>query len=321
MSHTAALAAASLSTGAGASGGEKGVRTETALEDQLTRMLLERPPVPVTKSREAPPESPATHPLPHPFAERRCRIEYSSETGWYRLTFLARPPGEYVRYRWILPSQLLAEIEPIIQRTPGAVFYVSGEPTTYKDREFVMLVSASVEHPAARTPEPPPAAPEPQKPSPAAPEPAKLTDVSAPDPGDSASQDVILQQLLRRRPAKPVVVPYDPVEVTISESVAPAAGRPQLDEDRGDMRIDRLVTVVFNSEEQWWEARFRSDNTLQDQPIRLLPCKLLEDAEKTTTSAKRITIPVRITGEVTRYKGREYLLLRKVLRERDMGQF
>jgi hypothetical protein len=29
----------------------------------------------------------------------------------------------------------------------------------------------------------------------------------------------------------------------------------------------------------------------------------------------------RVSGEVTRYKGRHYLLIRKLIRLRDMGQF
>ena len=61
-------------------------------------------------------------------------------------------------------------------------------------------------------------------------------------------------------------------------------------------------------------ARFESDNTLADEPIRLLPCKLLQ-------KAKRRGGRLRISGEITRYQGRRYLLLRKVLPERRMGQF
>ena len=89
------------------------------------------------------------------------------------------------------------------------------------------------------------------------------------------------------------------------------------------MRIDRLVSFEFDAQDQWWLARFESDNTLQDQPVRLLPCKLLELAEKDTGYHARgqKTYRARVSGVLTRYEGWRYLLLRKLVKEREMGAF
>jgi len=132
-----------------------------------------------------------------------------------------------------------------------------------------------------------------------------------------------------------VRVPRDPGPVRDLPSVAPITGQ-QLNKDRGRVLVDRLVTIRgpkadFGSfshggagaSDDWWEARFVSDNTLQDQPIRLLPCKLLQVAESLHARQRwgGDTARFRVSGLITNYKGKQYLLLRKVVVERDMGQF
>ena len=84
--------------------------------------------------------------------------------------------------------------------------------------------------------------------------------------------------------------------------------------------VDRLVRILPDERERWWLARFESDNTLADAPVRLLPCRLLEQARTAADEAEEPPV-FRVSGEVTRYKGRRYLLLRKLLQERDLQQF
>ena len=85
--------------------------------------------------------------------------------------------------------------------------------------------------------------------------------------------------------------------------------------------IDRLVRVVRDADDGWMTVRFESDNTLQDPPMRLLPCRMLERAEQLAAGKARQTDILRVSGEVYQYKGNNYLLLRKVLPQRDMKQF
>jgi len=88
------------------------------------------------------------------------------------------------------------------------------------------------------------------------------------------------------------------------------------------MAVDRLVRVVKAADGNWWEVRFESDNTGREPPMRLLPCKRLAAAQQALQSARRNRIvQFRITGVITLYKGRRYLLLRKLLPEHQMDQF
>ena len=287
-------------------------------EDDLTRLLLDRPPVPITKPRDAEPLEPKPD-LPAPgsaVVKRRCRIAYRPETGWYLLTFLPEQSGEVVQPRWVLQSEWLAAIEPLMKGPNAPLFCVSGETTVYRDRAFIFLrnvtvIGQSPQLSATATTQPKPTDSETEK---------AITTASQPTDKAAGSQDRILGNLLRDRPGKPIVVAAEPGKVQLAGAVAPTGNREQLSEDRGAMRIDRLVTINPESGD-WRQVRFISDNTLQDQPMYLLPCKLLEEAEDVITAEKRKTVQLRITGEMTHYKGRRYLLLRKVLREREMGQF
>ena len=117
---------------------------------------------------------------------------------------------------------------------------------------------------------------------------------------------------MKNRPARPLVpapAPRQPPRVEASPEGSPPVAPPA-----GDILIDRTVRIARSADGHWMEAHFEADNTLQEQPLALLPCRLLERAEA-------VDGKVRITGILRRYKGREYLLLRKVLAERDMGQF
>jgi hypothetical protein len=302
----AAASGLSLSDDIAAPAANSGVTDASEMEAELTRMLLERPSVPVTRPREAPPEAPKARPAAMPIVDRRCRIARRDDTGWYLLTPLDARPGERIQPRWILPSQLLGQIEAQLAQDLAATFRVSGEPTAYRDREFIFLASASVD----RTDE-----------SVSADEPATEPVTATEQPKDTSSPDAIMHKLLRRRPGKRIAMPSDTDSVKPAESIAPAADGEQLDEDRGGMRIDRIVTIGPDADNEWWEARFISDNTLRDSPVRLLPCELLEQAERTAAAGRQRTVRLRITGEITQYKQRQYLLLRKVLHEHEMGQF
>ena len=83
---------------------------------------------------------------------------------------------------------------------------------------------------------------------------------------------------------------------------------------------DRLVRILPEKKAGWWVAAFEGDNTLREAPLRLLPCRFLERAENAVGNSKDTGVRFRVSGEVTTYKARRYLLLRKLLPERDMGQ-
>ncbi len=87
------------------------------------------------------------------------------------------------------------------------------------------------------------------------------------------------------------------------------------------MVVNRLVTIVPSQEGEWMEARFVSDNTLREQPIRLLPCRMLEIAERLDAAKTRRVVKFRVSGWTTTYQGRQYMLLRKAMKVPRISRF
>jgi len=294
--------------------------SEAELLKELQQVLIENPAVPITRPRGY------TPPVPKPYmpqdgslvVNRRCRITFHPETGWYLLTLLPARDGKAAGKtvpRWILPSKWLAAVEKELAGKGSGLFRITGETTVYKNRAFILLRNLKADR-RGRSDMPAREAGDKQKAEPAE------EDTNKPEV-KSTRADKIAAELLRSRPGRPVHVPRGAGTVGEAPSVAPKAEVRQIDEDRGEMRIDRLVRFEFDEQDQWWLARFESDNTLQDQPVRLLPCKLLELAEKETRyyAGRQKTYRARISGVLTSYKGWRYLLLRKLVKEREMGAF
>ena len=296
--------------------------------DDLSRLLLDSPSVPITKPRDYIPKPPRPlMPAPgSPIVNRRARITYRPDAGWYLLTLLPERGAKrrsLTMPRWVVPCKWLAAVERELSGRKSGIFRVTGETTVYKDRAFVLLRNVKVERSRRSRPKKPATRPHPDSRPSSGPAPqTRPTEGYVPSaPEMKSSADEILTTMLRRRPGEAIRVASESDRIETAASVAPIGEREQLDEDRGDMRVDRLVIMMQDDRGEWWEARFESDNTLQDQPVRLLPCKKLEEAEKLLRGAKDRSARLRISGQITHYKQHRYLLLRKAVIEREMGQF
>jgi hypothetical protein len=141
--------------------------------------------------------------------------------------------------------------------------------------------------------------------------------------GKPADSDEILNALRRDRLGKPVVPVVRPETRRPNEpSVAPVPKGKVLPAGRGWTVVDRLVTLAPAKRGQWMQVRFQSDNTLREPPMRLLPCGILRKAELIAAAAEKgKTVRLRISGVITFYRGKRFLLLRKALLERDLGRF
>ena len=146
-------------------------------------------------------------------------------------------------------------------------------------------------------------------------------DASARD-GPAASDDV-LKALRRDRLGKPVLPEARPKTRRPNEpSVAPLPKAKVLATGRGWTVVDRLVTLVPAKRGEWMQVRFESDNTLREPPMHLLPCGMLSKAQLIARGTEKgKTVRLKISGVVTFYRGKRYLLLRKALRERELGRF
>lgn len=264
---------------------------------------------------------------------RLCRLERYTGTDWILLTFPPEAGREKIKPRWALPCRLLQRLEEIVEDKPQTTFRISGETTVYQDKPFCLLTKATVvapdKYPSEKTPATVPAAE--TRPAPTtkpATRPATMPattqateDTTATTRPDETSPEDIAEELLKERPGKPVLIERKdnrPQEET--PSVAPKPDQPLIETDRPELVVDRLVTVDRAGEGRWLEVNFVGDNTLREPPLKLLPCKLLHRAEAIADQPLQ-TVTLRVSGKITKYKGRRYLLLRKVIRVRDMGQF
>jgi hypothetical protein len=137
--------------------------------------------------------------------------------------------------------------------------------------------------------------------------------------------DQLLQQMLR--PANgPALQPLQPIldppvlDQTTGKMVVPDAAQPQTLRREGDYIRDRLGRLTKSADGTQEEFTFESDGrTMQDPPIVILPNLKLMAMENAVNSANR-DLRFRITGPVTEYKGRNYILLEKVSVVQDQEQ-
>jgi hypothetical protein len=254
------------------------------------------------------------------------------------------PPAPQI----LLPCSLLEQVELLVAGNPPPLLKVSGETTWYHKKSFLLLqevITDSGDAPAAPSSRPAEAKPTAAAPAPAAAEstPKLLTELAADSPPDAnrpppagapgaasrpasgpASHGLeaidILGMLATERPGKSLGIgappPSPPVTVP---SVAPQPAGSVLSATSGAMVVDRIVQVYPDGKSGWWAIHFMGDNTLREPPIRLLPCSLLEMAEDYVGGSAQ-HLKFRVSGETTSYKGRKYMLLRKLLVEKDLGQ-
>jgi len=308
---------------------------------RLARLLLDKPEVPITPPMEM--DKPAASaPLPAEgtmLVDRLCRLWSERNSYWLVLTFEPEPgraagqsaPADDVERR-VLPCELMEQMETLAARTPGTRFRVSGETTIFEGHAYLLPTKVTVlphESPSALPAVAPALAGTPSLKL-AASAGATSAPLAGPGPasapagrdkrGELTSND-LLKILLSENAGRPIqtvpVLPDSPKPA----SVAPT-GSAVLPVPRGEMVADRLVRIVPDPQGRWWIAAFEADNTLQEPPMRLLPCEMLAKAKALAGEARPGRMRIfRVSGKVTRYEGNRYLLLRKILVELNLGQF
>lgn len=313
--------------------------------DEGLRLLDNSPPrIIQPRDQRKGPAPPAPRPMPGMLVEARARLHKVPSANWYMLAFEREPNRPPRGPTVVLPCQFLEQIESLAEGNPPPLLRVSGETTTYRRKSFILLREVLIDEgsagpasvppveanqPAARTrPEP---ETQPALPAELAGDDAnrvfggtgRSADPTPPSAATSqasstlADPDDILQQLSRERPGKSVAPrPLTPqTQLRPATSVSPVPQTP-LANERGTILADRVVQIVAEDKDGWLAIHFVGDNTLREPPIRLLPCALLERAESRNATA----VKFRVSGELSEYKGRRYLFLRKLIVERDLGQ-
>jgi hypothetical protein len=151
----------------------------------------------------------------------------------------------------------------------------------------------------------------------AATEPAPTTQPTPP-----SAEHVLKEVLESHQPVEPLtpVEPGRPVRGTVSTRPAnPVADEQQRQDLLPDgYPLKRTGRLVYDG--AWWTlvAEGTGQESSPAKPIRLLPNRLLETMEATSVGGTRPVL-FSVTGQVTEYRGTNYLLVLNVMIRRDQG--
>jgi hypothetical protein len=153
---------------------------------------------------------------------------------------------------------------------------------------------------------------------PVASQPATTQPASAPRTMRKPQQAEIIENLLRERERSSLILPQEPQAVVGQEL---AASQPSSDRGTPGLLADGTTVVERPGQLAVEEGRPRFVFYAEgDEPklrtMEILPNHLLEAMEREAQGGRSEFV---ISGEVMRYKGRNYVLLRKVLRRVGHG--
>jgi hypothetical protein len=134
--------------------------------------------------------------------------------------------------------------------------------------------------------------------------------------------DAMLKPLGPSGGARPLQPQPGPVPIDATTGMAAVApGAPQMTVMReGTFLVDRMGRLTRAADGQTWEFTFESDGrAMKDPPVVILPNLKLMAMEQAVKSTNR-DLKFRITGMLTEYNGRNYVLLEKVVVPPDSTQ-
>ena len=253
---------------------------------------------------------------------------------WQRVTFEPALKKATLIPRRLLPCQLLEAMEEEQKKKPNVRFRLSGETTVFGKHAYFLprrVLVIETDAPPQPTPsEGKKTTPsEGKKPTPAekkaATSDAKKTTTPAeekPSAADSRTvgTDELIGGLLDDLPGRAKTIETPPARTADENKsdYAPITGAPE--PGKGTAVINRLIRLSPRKG-GGYEARFVGDNTLRDPPMEILPNIQLTRAIWYSTRIGKARRKLQVSGEVTYYRGKRYLLIRKLIPYRDMGQF
>ena len=212
----------------------------------------------------------------------------------------------------LLPCPELETIEQLHAKSPGLKFGLSGLVYRYHS-DYYMLLRKMVraDTTAAKAP-----------PAPAAATAEPDQEATSKPASDGASADDVAQRLLDQIEGRPVLPADRPVTPQDTPSVVVPTGQPILP-GPGKMIINRLVRLERPPVEDGWARMiFESDNTLCEPPLRIMPNMQLEKMELQPEGPEGVLGAVfHVSGEIYRYRGVNYVLLRSAHQKRDLDLF
>ena len=134
------------------------------------------------------------------------------------------------------------------------------------------------------------------------------------------SADTVIRQLMSGRARRPVLPTTTTGPASQPATPAPAEIVKPLPMPPGAMIVDRVGRLIKDRASSWWQFHFSSErDVLYEAPIRVLPNRMLEAMETILENSQRSRVKFHVTGEITTYRGKRYLLIRRMLVKRDVG--
>lgn len=270
------------------------------------------------------------HRLPEGYviAARQARI--TRDKDWYLAHLAPTPRLPDAPPLRILPNRRLTTIEGVLAEARAPLmFVVTGHVTEFQGVNYILienLAEVSATRPAhgAGTKGPVSGSRGEDIGSasrPAGPEAA----ASAPANAAPLSPEQVIRQLMQDRPRKAVVLPDEPPVSAATTRKAPTnadSGESGATKDGPEwpeetLLADRNGRVVAG--QNWWTFVFEDPGQApQSKPVRVLPNRLLERAVALSEGGEK-GIVFNISGVVTVHRGQNYLLLRRLVVRRDLG--
>ena len=227
----------------------------------------------------------------------------------------------------VLPCQWLTKMVSVTgQKTDLSItFRVWAEVTTYQDKNYLLpkdvytlsLFGSPSDPPAETSPVARPGGVY-----------SSQTDdtlkVDATDPNDKFKLPAKLRQALLKSPRpQPILIENlnndNGTSTSSTMKSFTVGGTTRTDLAENHMVANRVGRIAYDPDSRYWLFAFEADTqSLAEPPIALLPAQLLEIVEKTLQKNSQ-PVKFRISGQVTRYQNKNYLLLRKLLIVLDRG--
>lgn len=138
----------------------------------------------------------------------------------------------------------------------------------------------------------------------------------ADQPPGPPTQEEVLRAFEQDRPKNAPLSPVDVSVATPGGKEDPAAKRPRARYPDGYMLTDRAGRITRDG--QWYVFSFESTSTaFEEPPVKLLPNLMLERAAFEIQGSPNLVFVV--SGEITDFNGENYMLMRKLMRRKDLG--
>jgi len=142
-------------------------------------------------------------------------------------------------------------------------------------------------------------------------------------PTKSDMPDKLRKQLMKLPPTHVLNIPKDTQKPTLAKKNSVklgSSGTAKAIWKDGHMVIDRLGRLIFDSEQQQYMFVFEADgSSLNEPPVMVHPNSLLEVMQDKFLGTSVLPLKFRISGCVSKYKNRNYILLRKFLMVPEKG--